>query len=92
MALPTIILLNIIGGVCLLLWGLKGVKEGMNRAFGPQLQDIIVKCTSNRFKAALAGLGVTTLLQSSTATALIAATFCGQGLMTVDRKSTRHRH
>lgn len=83
MALPTIILLNIIGGVCLLLWGLKGVKEGMNRAFGPQLQDIIVKCTSNRFKAALAGLGVTTLLQSSTATALIAATFCGQGLMTV---------
>lgn len=55
----------------------------MTRAFGPSLHRVIAKSTSNRFSAFLAGIGVTTILQSSTATALIIASFCGQGLIGV---------
>lgn len=76
-------MLNIIGGVCLLLWGLRNVRNGMTRAFGARLHQTISAGTSNRFTAFLSGIGVTALLQSSTATALITAGFCGRGLMTV---------
>ncbi len=76
-------MLNIIGGVCLLLWGLGTVRKGVTRAFGSNLHTIISRSTSNRVYAFLTGIGVTTLLQSSTATALIISSFCGHGLMTV---------
>ena len=76
-------LINIIGGVCLLLWGLRNVKSGVSRAFGAGLHKVIAASTSNRIYAFFAGIGVTALLQSSTATALIIGTFCGRGLITV---------
>lgn len=69
------------GAVCLLLWGLRSVRLGMTRAFGADLHRAISASTDNRFKAFAAGMGVTALLQSSTATALIIASFCGQGLL-----------
>ncbi len=80
---PTIVLLNIIGGVCLLLWGLRGVRNGVTRAFGADLRKIISAGTHNRILSFLSGIGVTALVQSSTATALIIAAFCGKGIMTV---------
>jgi phosphate:Na+ symporter len=75
-------LINIIGGVCLLLWGLRNVKTGVNRAFGAGLHKIIANSTSNRIKAFFTGIGVTALLQSSTATTLILAGFCSRGIIT----------
>lgn len=80
---PTFILINIIGGVCLLLWGLKSVTNGITRAFGADLHKFISSCTTNRLYALLSGIGVTALVQSSTATALIVAGFCGRGVMTI---------
>ena len=80
---PTLVLLNIIGGVCLLLWGLRGVRNGVTRAFGADLRKIISAGTHNRILAFMSGIGVTALVQSSTATALIIAAFCGKGIMTV---------
>lgn len=77
----SLILLKIIGGVCLLLFGLTMVKSGVTRAFGLQLRKIISIATKNRVTALLAGVGVTTLLQSSTATTMIIASFAGQGLI-----------
>lgn len=77
----TLILLNIIGGVCLLLWGLRHVRNSVTEAFGANLYKIIAKSTGNRFSAFLSGIGVTALLQSSTATVLIIASFCGRGVM-----------
>jgi phosphate:Na+ symporter len=65
------------------LWGLRNVKSGVSRAFGAGIHRIMAASTSNRFKAFLTGIGVTALLQSSTATALIIATFCGRGMITV---------
>ncbi len=78
---PSIILLNIIGAVCLLLWGLRLVRRGITRAFGASLRQFVSYAAGNRFSAFGAGLVVTCLLQSSFAATLIAATFAGQGLM-----------
>lgn len=79
--MPSLILLHIIGGVCLLLFGLKLVRSGVMRAFGVQLRKIISVATKNRVTALLAGVGVTALLQSSTATTMIISSFAGQGLI-----------
>jgi phosphate:Na+ symporter len=78
---PSIMLLKIIGGVCLLLFGLKLVRSGVTRAFGIQLRKIVSIATKNRITSLLAGVGVTALLQSSTATTMIISSFAGQGLI-----------
>lgn len=78
---PSILLLHIIGGVCLLLFGLRLVRTGVTRAFGVQLRRIISVATHNRITSFFAGIGVTTLLQSSTATTMIISSFAGQGLI-----------
>jgi len=77
----TMTLLNIIGGVCLLLFGVNMVRKGITRAFGESLRRAIAKSTSNRFKAFFVGLGVTTVLQSSTATALVVSSFTARGFV-----------
>ncbi len=74
--------MNIIAGVCLLLWGVALLKLGMTRGLGADLRRFLSKATANRFKAFAAGLGVTALLQSSTATVMIVAGFAGQGMIT----------
>ncbi|AEP09983.1 Na/Pi cotransporter family protein [Micavibrio aeruginosavorus] len=80
---PTLVLINIIGGVCLLLWGLRMVRTGITRAFGANLRKVVSASTGNRFLSFLSGIGVTALLQSSTATAMIIASFASRGLITV---------
>ena len=77
----TEILLNIAGGVALLLWGVRMVRTGVTRAFGAGLRRLIAASTRNRLAAFGVGIGVTALLQSSTATALIVASFAGGGLI-----------
>lgn len=79
--MASLVLLHIIGGVCLLLFGLQMVKSGVTRAFGVQLRKVVSVATKNRVSAVLAGAGVTALLQSSTATAMIISSFAGQGLI-----------
>src|SRR5919204_5619850 len=75
------VLLDLMGGVALLLWGLHMVHSGILRAFGPDLRTLLAKTLSNRFSALAAGLGLTALLQSSTATALITSSFAAEGLV-----------
>lgn len=57
------------------------LRLGVTRGFGAHLRRFLSACTSNRVKAFLAGMGMTTLLQSSTATVLIVSTFAGQGMI-----------
>lgn len=66
-----------------MLWGLRNVKQGVSRSFGEGLHKVVAASTGSRLKALLTGIGVTALLQSSTATALIVATFCERGIVTV---------
>jgi phosphate:Na+ symporter len=77
----TTVLLNLVGGISLLLWGLHMVQSGILRAFGADLRRVLAVALRNRFAALLAGIGATALLQSSTATALMTATFLGDGLV-----------
>jgi phosphate:Na+ symporter len=59
------------------------VRMGVTRAFGASLRKVISKSTGNRISAFFAGIGVTAILQSSTATSMIIASFVGRGLMTI---------
>ncbi|WP_340149586.1 Na/Pi cotransporter family protein [uncultured Sneathiella sp.] len=77
----TLVLINLLGGVALLLWGLRMVSTGVMRAFGRELGVFLKFCLRNRFQSFFGGLTVTMLLQSSTATALLTASFAGRGLL-----------
>jgi len=77
----SLVLLDLMGGVALLLWGLHMVHSGILRAFGPDLRVLLAKALNNRLSAFAAGLGLTAILQSSTATALITSSFTAEGLV-----------
>jgi phosphate:Na+ symporter len=79
----SVVLLDLLGGVALLLWGLHMVQSGILRAFGPDLRRLLSKALNDRFTAFAAGLGLTALLQSSTATALITSSFAAEGLVSL---------
>jgi len=79
----SLVLLDLMGGVALLLWGLHMVHSGILRAFGPDLRRLLSKALSNRITAFAAGIGLTALLQSSTATALITSSFAAGGLVSL---------
>lgn len=74
-------LLNLLAAVALLVWGTYLVRTGILRVFGANLRQVLARSIGTRPAAAMAGLGVTALVQSSTATALIVASFVGQGLV-----------
>ncbi|MBB3179528.1 Na/Pi cotransporter family protein [Variovorax sp. Sphag1AA] len=76
-------LLNLLAAIALLVWGTHLVRTGVLRVFGANLRRILVHSMRNRFTAALSGIGVTALVQSSTATSLMTSSFVGQGLVTL---------
>jgi phosphate:Na+ symporter len=77
----TLTLMDLAGAIALLIWGVHMVQSGIMRAFGPQLRRILGYALGNRFKAFTAGLGVTSILQSSTATGLMVTAFAAGGLV-----------
>ena len=77
----TLSLLNLAGAIALLLWGVHMVQSGVQRAFGSDLRRFLARALSNRVRAAAAGLGVTAILQSSTATGLMIASFAANGFV-----------
>ena len=74
-------LLNLLASVALLVWGTHIVRTGILRVYGASLRRVLSKSVSNRASAFLAGLGVTSLVQSSSATALITGSFVAQNLI-----------
>ncbi len=77
------ILIELLGSVALLLWGLRMVRTGVMRAYGTNLKRFARRSEGKIFPAFLSGLIVAALLQSSTATILISASFAGQSLIGV---------
>ena len=77
------LLLTLLGGVALLLWSVRMIRTGMTRAFGTSLRALISQAASNRAKAFVVGVGVTGVLQSATATALLLASFASRKLVTL---------
>jgi phosphate:Na+ symporter len=74
-------LLDLAGAVALLLWGVHMVQTGVQRAFGARLRALLSSALRNRGSAFAAGLGVTAVLQSSTATGLMVTGFAAAGLV-----------
>ncbi len=74
-------LINLLGAAALLLWGLRMVRTGVLRAYGSSLRTGLGRAMGNRFSAFFGGLGVTCLLQSSSATALIASSFASRKIV-----------
>jgi phosphate:Na+ symporter len=79
----TFALLHLAGYIALLLWGMHMVHSGIIRAFGGHLRQALAVGLQSRWKAFLAGLGITALLQSSTATALMSTSFIAAGFITL---------
>ncbi len=76
-----IAIITLAGHIALLLWGTRMVQTGIQRAFGASLRSFLGRALNNRIKAFLAGMGVTAILQSSTATGLMASGFAAEGLV-----------
>ncbi|KRA43189.1 Na/Pi cotransporter family protein [Devosia sp. Root635] len=77
----TVQLIDLLGAGALLIWGLRLIKTGILRAFGASLRQWIRRGTGNRVNAAFAGLLATIAMQSSTATAVVTASFASRGLI-----------
>mgnify|MGYP001069139114 FL=1 len=75
------ILIQMIGAVALLVWGTHSIRVGMFRTFGDQLRRWLAKNLSSRISAFLAGMGLSMMLQSSTASALVVSSFQKKGLV-----------
>ncbi len=77
----TAIMINLFGAVALLLFGLAQVKDGVSRAFGGKLRTGLASGTKNGFRSFFSGFFATIALQSSTATALMTASFVEKDLI-----------
>ncbi len=77
----TAILINLLAGVALLLWGSRMIRTGVMRAFGSNLRNLLGGKSQSRILSALSGVVAGTVLQSSTAVALLVGSFSGQGLV-----------
>ncbi|EUK19170.1 Na/Pi cotransporter family protein [Commensalibacter papalotli (ex Servin-Garciduenas et al. 2014)] len=73
--------IDLAGSVALLLWGVHMVQTGVQRAFGARLNHVLSKTLRNRIQAFFAGLGITAVLQSSTATGLMITSFTANGVI-----------
>ncbi len=76
-------LLHLLSSVALLVWGTHIVRTGIMRVFGSDLRRILGKSINKKSNAFLAGVGVTALVQSSNATALLVISFVTQGLISI---------
>ncbi len=74
-------IISIVGGVALLLWGIRMVRTGITRSYGAEFRIALARSAGNRLIAFAAGFGVTTAIQSSTATGLMITSFAGRGLV-----------
>ena len=77
----TELVISFLGAVALLLWGVRMVQTGITRAFGATLRHVLAQYVRSATRAFFAGLGLTGILQSSTATALLLASFTARGLI-----------
>ena len=75
--------LNLIGGLSLFLFGMTLMGQALERRAGNMLKALLGRMTTNRFAGLLTGLGVTAIIQSSSATTVMVVGFVNSGLMTL---------
>ena len=75
--------LALIGGLCLFLFGMNVMGDGLERRAGNSLKSLLGKLTDNKFKGFLTGMGVTAVIQSSSATTVMVVGFVNSKVMTL---------
>ncbi len=78
-----IVVLNLIGGLGVFLYGLRVMSEALQKAAGARLRAVLGRATQNRFSSVLSGVVVTTVVQSSSATTVMVVGFVSAGLLTL---------
>ena len=73
--------LTLLGGLCLFLFGMQIMGQALERRAGSRLQTLLERMTSHKFTGLLTGLGVTAVIQSSSATTVMVVGFVNSGLM-----------
>ena len=74
---------TLIGALGMFLYGMNFMCAGLQKASGDKLRGILTSMTSNPFKRVLTGLGITALVQSSSATTVLVVSFVNAGLLTL---------
>ena len=78
-------ILTFLGGLALLMFGLKNMTESLQKLAGDSLSRFLGIMGKNRFTGLLSGAGITAAIQSSTATTLLTVTFVNAGLFTLSQ-------
>ncbi len=79
------IAVGVFGGLGLFLYGMKIMSEALQMATGDRLKSILWKVTNNRFTGVLTGMGITSIIQSSSATTVMLVSFVSAGLITLSQ-------
>ena len=74
---------SLVGSLALFLYGMKIMSEGLEKFAGDRLRSILGAMTKNRLMGVLTGVGITALIQSSSATTVMVVSFVNAGLMTL---------
>lgn len=77
--------ISFIGSLCLLLFGMNMLSNGIQKGAGSGLQKLLGKITGNRFYAVLTGIGVTAIIQSSGATTVMVVSFVNAEILTLEQ-------
>ena len=75
--------LTLIGGLCLFLFGMNVMGDALERRAGSSLKKLLAKLTQNKIAGFLTGLGVTAVIQSSSATTVMVVGFVNSGIMSL---------
>ena len=78
-----VIILDLAGALAIFLFAMKLMSEGLQKYAGSKLRHILTRITGKPLSGILAGTGVTAIIQSSTATTVMAVGFAGAGLLTL---------
>ena len=77
--------LGLLGGLALFLYGMQMMSNGLEDAAGNRMKKILEKLTSNRLLGVAVGAGITAVIQSSSATTVMAVGFVNSGMMTLQQ-------
>ena len=77
--------ISLLGAVCLFLYGMKVMSEGLQKVAGDRLRNILGAMTRNRVAGVLTGIAITALIQSSSASTVMVVSFVNAGLMTLQQ-------
>lgn len=78
-------LFSFIGGLCLFMFGMNIMSKALEQKAGHKLKSLVSKITSNRFLGLLTGLGITVVIQSSSATTVMVVGFVNSGIMSLNQ-------